>query len=604
MPETEEYTSRAGGINMAKLCRAMRGAGHSLAAFRRKRTRDIRDYVGSNYGENGSAHKMLLNGLAQYVQVTSQQVIGENPRFLLSTTRQQHRAKVSAIQAWLNKQVVKIGLPEVLRECYVDACFCLGITKVALSTPADAATSGWSLAAGEPFVANIDLDDFLYDVHARRMKEASFVAHRFRMPLSIAREWKEFNKSRKELEASDDPEFTPEGDDRTAWMSRNEEGDGEEFEEMVDLWEVWLPRHKLLLTMEHDTVRSTRENSKLEPLRVQRWMGPEAGPYHFLGLGPPVPDNAFSKAPIQDIRDLNSLLNNVWRKIEDDARNFKVVTAIQGGADADGKRQVEANHGDAIRVDNPEAVREVIMRGVNPVMFNFILQTRNVFNSQAGNLDLLAGTAPQSRTASQDEMLNANAGAMMSALQGRMTKHVASVGEALAWFYHHNPELNMETEYIHKGLPKEYAITRTVTPEDRLEIAWRDLEMRVDPYSMPFMSPSRMLGILNSTLQQVMPALPLIQQQGGAVDFHFYFEKVAEYTGCPDINYLIKFAEPMQQEQGAEEMPHMLPGSTTRTYERRSVGQNSDAAQEAQAINDTMPSFSENGSGGGLGGYQ
>ena len=606
MPSTysdSRLDSKAGGVNMSRLCRAMSSANRSLQPFRQDRLRHLAAYVAGNYGRGDSAarkaNRYLVNGLALYVQVMSQQVVGVSPRFMLSTLNQKAKPTVAAIQGWLNPQIAKIGLAETLREAVVDSFFTLGITKVALSTPADAAVSGWQLPAGEPFVANIDLDDFVFDHHARRLKEASFYAHRFRMPLEIAREWKEFNrKQRKELQASDDPEFTETGDERAAWLSRNDEGDDEEFEEMVDLWEVYLPRHKLVLTIQHDGL--THNDSAYdydEPLRVQRWIGPDSGPYHFLASGPPVPGNPIPKASIQDIADLNNLINNVWRKIEDDARNWKLVTAVAGGADADGKRVIESNHGEAIRVDNPEAVREIPFRGVNPVMFNFVLQARNSWNMQAGNLDLQAGTAPQSRTASQDKMLNENAGMMVAALQGRVTGYTAGIGESLAWFYHHSPYLEMDSEYIHPGLPQWTAINRPVGPRDRLQIPWEDLQVRIDPYSMPFSSPSQQLQTLNAVLQGVMPMMPLLQQQGKTPDIDFYLQKVAEYTAQPDIVQLFRLSEPppaAQNGTGTEEMPHMLPGATTRTYERRSVGQESQAAQEAEALNMTSPEFTQN----------
>lgn len=606
MPATysdSRLDSKAGGIDMSRLCRAMSSANRSLQPFRQDRLRNLAAYVAGNYGRGDSEsrrrNRMLVNGLALFVQVMSQQVVGVSPRFMLSTLSRKAKPTVAAIQDWLNPHLDRIGLADTLREAAVDSFFCLGITKVALSTPSDAAVSGWQLPAGEPFVANIDLDDFVFDQHARRLKEASFFAHRFRMPLEIAREWQEFSaKQRKELQASDDPEFTETGDDRAAWLSRNEEGIDEEFEEMVDLWEVYLPRHKLVLTIQHDGLTHNDSDYDYdEPLRVQRWIGPDEGPYHFLASGPPVPGNPMPKALIQDIADLNNLINNVWRKIEDDAKNWKSITAVAGGADADGKRLIDHSHGDAIRVDNPEAVREIVFRGVNPVMFNFVLQARNSWNMQAGNLDLQAGTAPQSRTASQDKMLNENAGAMVAALQSRVTSYAAGVGSALAWFYHHSPYLEMDSEYVHPGLPDWAAINRPVTPQDRMKIPWGDLRIRIDPYSMPFSSPSQQLATLNAVLQNVMPMMPLLQQQGKVPDIDFYLRKVAEYTAQPDIAQLFRLSEPTLQEAaggGAEEMPHMLPGATSRTYERRSVGQESQGAQEQAALNMTSPEFSQN----------
>jgi hypothetical protein len=287
-------------------------------------------------------------------------------------------------------------------------------------------------------------------------------------------------------------------------------------------------------------------------------------------------------------------LNNVWRKIDEDCRNWKTVTAIRGQADADGKRIIEANHGEGIKVDDPESAREITFRGLNPVMFNFVLQARNTWNMQAGNLDLLAGTAPQSRTATQDKMLNENAGAMLSAIQSRVTRWVSEIGKALVWYYHHDPYRLMETEYRRPGLPEQYTITRTVRPDERAEVEWEDLDIKVDPYTLPYSSPAQQLGAMNAVVQQVLPMLPMLQQQGGSFDIQFYLRKIAEYTAQPDLEQLFKLTEPEPAKPAGEEMPHMLQGNTQREYVHRGAGDNSPAAQQAEAINMTSPEFGQN----------
>ena len=343
---------------------------------------------------------------------------------MLSTFLQSSKHVVVAEESWVNKQIEKIrpkGAHRSLAVAVVDACFCLGIVKVGLATPADAALLSWNLRAGEPFAECIDLDDFVYDVHARDFSQASFIGHRYRVPLKAVQKSKFYGSQRKDLTASDDPIFNIEGDERISVLGRTYYAQGEEFEDMVDLWEIFLPRHQLLVTlMDHQIAGASVEGFdpfQGKALRIQPWIGPTVGPYHFLGFGE-VPGNAMPKAPIQDLIDLHEAVNRMLRKLIRQSDRLKENTFVAGAASEDGSRVLKTNDGDIVKVDHPDMINKVMMGGPDVNLFQVFGAFKELFSWKAGNLESLGGLSPQAKTLGQDKMLEASSSATIQSMRG------------------------------------------------------------------------------------------------------------------------------------------------------------------------------------------
>ena len=90
---------------------------------------------------------------------------------------------------------------------------------------------------------------------------------------------------------------------------------------MVDLWEIFLPRHQLLVTlMDHPDSRSTSVEG-FDPFQEQsgfasnRGSGRPWGRITSLGFGE-VPGNAMPKAPIQDLIDLHEAVNRMLQEVD------------------------------------------------------------------------------------------------------------------------------------------------------------------------------------------------------------------------------------------------------------------------------------------------
>ncbi len=535
-------------LSLDRLCTAMNRSRYVLKRFREERTSAVRKYVGPHWSEESTEKKRPLNLLALYVQIIGRFLVSKNPRVMLSTFNKAAKPMVSAMQSWANKEIEHVRLSNTLQRIVLDGLFSIGIAKVALATPADSALLGWHQQAGKPFCERVDLDDFVFDIHARDFSEVSFLGHRFRTPLAAVKDSTLYNRTRKDLTASDDNLYNVEGDERISVLGRTvySSGSDSEYEDFVDMWEVFLPRHRVIVTLANDASGPILIDSK--PLRELQWVGPDVGPYHMLSYGM-VPGNAMPKAPIQDLIDLDDAVNRIYRKLIRQAERQKEVGLIRGGKLEDGNKIRESNDGDLIPNDDPASAKFMAMGGPNQQNMMFGIHLAEVFSKHAGNLDVMGGLAPQAKTLGQEELLAGASTKGVADLQDRTVESVTSIIRALCWFWHHDPFNTMQSQLQLPGMPQLPAIQRSVTPGQRMHIPFKDLDIKIDPYSMAHKTPQqRMSDTMSIVTQVILPMMPMIQAQGGAFDIRAYLEKIGVWMDDPELAELMTFIDPVPQE--------------------------------------------------------
>ena len=102
------------------------------------------------------------------------------------------------------------------------------------------------------------------------------------------------------------------------------------------------------------------------------------------------------------------------RQLVREAQRYKVVGRTRGVDSEDAERIRAASDGEIVGVDNPEAIQEKMFGGLDQRNFAFMLQIKQLFSWQAGNLDLMGGLGAQSETATQDQLLHASASQRMA----------------------------------------------------------------------------------------------------------------------------------------------------------------------------------------------
>ncbi len=582
-------------LNIAGLARAMRVASLALRKPRMERHDMIQQLVGAHYSEFGATKEVPVNLISLYTQIIGPSLIANNPRVMLSSFDPRYKRVIATEQLWVNKQIERTRMNVALRRTVLNALFQVGIGKVALATPADSLRYAWLLKAGQPYYADVSPSDFLYDVHAQDFDEVGWMGHKTRVPLSAIKDSKLYAKKvRERLSPQPDPLYNAEGDERASVISRGYYSEGDEFEDMVTIWEIYLPRHRAVVTLA--ATDSGGVDIEEEPLRETEWIGPEEGPYLTLGYGT-VPDNAMPIAPLANLMPLHMAVNNCWRKLLWQCANLKNVTAYAQSQGETADRLRLANNGDLVPVVDPKSIQPITMNQPDQTLHAIVMELRQLYDELAGNLALQGGLGAQSKTAHQDEMLNQNASRVTTDRQNYTKDFVAEACKRLLWFHHHHPTQTMVAHHQVQGA--DNPIRTQATPADRWQVPFEDMDVRVDPYSLTHKTPQQRLSDMNGVVTQiVLPMMQLLVQQGKLFDIGAYLKKVGEWMDEPELADIMTLGEvPPGMDQGGQGPAG--PSNGTRTYERVSRPGTTPQGDRRDQINKLMAGAQGNTNGNG-----
>ena len=262
----------------------------------------------------------------------------------------------------------------------------------------------------------------------------------------------------------------------------------------------------------------------------------------------------------------------------------------------------EANDGDIIRSDNPDRAKVAGFGGANQSNLQLGIHFKDLFMMLGGNIEMMGGLAPQSKTLGQDQMLQQNASGQVNEMQKQTVDFTSGVIESLCWYWWKDPFKVMKVGHSLPGLP-DMSITRQVGPLQRLG-KFEDLQIEIDPYSMQHSTPQGRLAALNQVVQQtILPMQQLLQAQGISFDLNAYLQKVAQYLDMPDLSDIITIQEPPDPNgPGGSDGGGGSDGSgkaaqTSREYVRRSLGGDTSKNREQSMLNGT--GISGNGQQGG-----
>lgn len=590
-------------VSIPRLIQAWRDSRIADAYGRDRRREMVQQYVGPNWSEQTDVADLFLNLSSLYVQTILRTLIPKCPRFLLSTFDKAQAEAVNVMQGAGNRELVRMQADVTMRRIVYNAIFGVGIWRVALATAPEAAGRGWGQKGGEPILSNIDREDFAYDTFAGDFTECAWMAHQYRVPLKAVKEDSRFSGHRKDLKADEPMQYDEYGVEKIGILGRSFYGH-EEIEDMVNLWEFYIPRERAILTFISDGAGVPCACLDNKPLGEQPWIGSEKGPYGFMGYYW-VPGNAMSKGPMQDLFNTDVQLNKFYRKAAAEANRNKEVLVFSEEEDA--KRVRDAEDGGTAYVGNPDAMKSAVYGGQNfQLIYGAGQAWRELFEFQGGNLALLSGRAQQAKTATQEQLLNQNAMGSISDLQETTIRSIDDMISRLCWFWWKHPFAAFEDTATLPGL-KGIQHTRVAFPKGAKdkngrprsitrELDFERLTIGVDSYSLTPQTPQSRLAIMRQVWKEdILPALPLMQAQSLAADFNAYFQKLGRYLDDPDFQDLVTVRPPPPDMQKATPDGGPSLGGTERTYNRVST---SEATDKGQGKNQVTQLITGNEQGG------
>lgn len=552
-----------------RLRNAMDYSRRRLQPFRDHRVAFVRQYVGYRYSDDGTKNKVPVNLMEMAVSVYCRALAANKPRVIVSSHKPQYKPMAYEIELALNQLLEEIQFGETMQHAVRDAMFSMGIVKVGLAYGGKMHVAGSTLDVGQPFADTVDLDDWVHDMSARKWGECSYMGNRYRLPTEFLKQSDMFtfkNGTERMLGAPLNSDYNEFGGEKVEVLSRGQEGAYDEYLQYNELWDVYVPQDQLVVTFISDDQGSPFG----EPIRVVEWEGPEEGPFHILSFSE-VPNNIMPVSPASLWYDLHDLYNRLYNKLGRQAERQKTLLGVQSAAGDDGERVINAQDGEAVRLDNPANAKEYAFGG--PVQENlaFAIHTKDLFSWQSGNLDSIAGLGPSTDTVGQDRLIAMESSKRTAHMEDRTAHFTSGIVKALGLFLWEDPLIELPLTKRPKG--SDISIPSRWTPDQREGTFW-DYNIGIEPYSMQHKSPSVRVQTISQVMSSfVLPLMPQLEQQGIVVNWEGLLRTIAKYTDMHEIEDLLMFGNDsaMSRMVNASGPGSATPGgaaNTTRTYER------------------------------------
>jgi hypothetical protein len=541
-----------------------------METFREQNRKRQALYAGHGYGANEEEVDTRLNVYNLALRIYQRRLISGNPRVNIRARSPKARTEAYELSLACEQLFREINLKDTCKEVIHQGLESVGIVKVAVTPREMNESLGFLHDAEQPFCDSVLLENFAYDTNAKRWEEIDWCGDRYRLPLDDLLNNSMWDQEvvatldTKESRQDEDLRQSP-GEESVQRMGVQDSVFRDDLRQYVTVWDVWLPREGLLITI---------PDGRGQPLRVVKWEGPENGPYHLLCFDP-IPGNIMPVSPGGHLENLAKLLNEAVRKLGDQLLRQKTNQAITPSAQnaGDDKTIQECADGDVIVLQDPKNTAEIRSGGIDQQSYAFTQGLISLFSWLGGNLDSLGGLASNASTASQQEMEVAGANGLIEELADKFTGFLQRVMTDLAWYIYSDPT---GTRKLVKRLEgTDWEIPATWGPERRT-MDFFLFEFEVDPFSIHTRTPEqrlRMIMDLVPRAMQIAQAKMAFAQIGDELDTEAFWRLITRYTGLTELSELIRSSgQPVTAAPGKlDRMPSTNTPGMPHEYIRRNV---------------------------------
>lgn len=541
-----------------------------LETFREQNKARQALYAGHGYGTNDQEVDTPLNVYNLALRVYQRRLISGDPRVNIRPRSPKARAEAYELSLACEQLFREINLKDTLKEVVHQGLESVGIIKVAVTPRGMHESQGFLHDAEQPFADPVLLENFAYDTNAKRWEEIDWCGDRYRIPLDDLLTnpmWDQevvATMDKSETRQDEDLRQSP-GEESVQRMGVEDSVFRNDLRQYVTVWDIWLPRERLLITV---------PDGKGMPLRVVAWEGPENGPYHLLCFDR-IPGNIMPVSPGSHLESLAKLLNRAIRKLGNQLDRQKTNPTITPAAAnaGDDKTIQDCEDGDVLQLMDPKNTGEIRSGGIDQQSYAFTQGLISLYGWIVGNLDALGGLASNAKTASQQEMELAGANSLIDELADRFNGFLSRVMTDLAWYIYSDPQgtrrLVKKIEGTDWEIPVEWG------PERRTRSFFL-FEFEVDQFSVHNQTPSerlRMIMDLIARAAQMAQAGMLFAQAGIELDMEALWRVITRYAGLSELGELIRASgQPITAAPGkSDRMPSMNVPGMPHEYIRRNV---------------------------------
>lgn len=571
-------------VDEKKLISSIEVSYRKLRPYREAVFRLVEEYAGPMYGTEGNSsntfqrQEKYLNLSKQAVSAYMTLLASNRPRVLLSTAKKELKPFAKRYQTAVNNLLEEIEIEKTISHWVRDAFFWIGIVKVHMGDSGEVINEGdITMDPGKPFASNVSLDDFFFDVSAKKWSECRYAGDVYRMPIDTL-----LNSDLYSGDALDDLEAT---DTYTTGemlkeLSMGTEPVNNEIEPMVDVCDIWLPREGVIRTY----VVESRQTLKLKEGHIAEveWEGKELGPYHLLHFDE-VSENIMPCSTAADLQPLERLINNLYRKNARKASRQKDTPIYTPSGEQTARKLRNASDGEWISVTDPREVNVIKHGGIDGNLHGFMLNSMELFDRMAGNLQAMLGLGPSSDTVGQERLIRSAGSRREGQLQNAVVAATVGLIKDVAMLLWGDAFTEIPASEALESYP-DITIDRTWKPDKR-EGQFKDYKFEIDVYSMQYQTPASRAQAINELLQSVyIPLMPIVQQQGGNIDLAELTKMHSEMLNLPRLKDIVDFGDMDMQSMTSQSKP---------SYSRAMGNEESSPAQGPPAVPDAASWLSQ-----------
>lgn len=549
-----------------------------LETFREQNRERQSLYAGHGYGVNEEDVDTPLNVYNLALRVYQRRLISGDPKVNVRSRSPKGRIEAYELSLASEQLFREIKLKDTLKEVVHQALESVGIVKVAVTPSGLDESLGFLHDAEQPFCDPILLENFAYDTNAKRWEEIDWCGDRYRLPLDDLLNdpmWDQevvATMDKSKTRQDEDLRQSP-GEESVQRMGVEDSVFSDDLRQYVTVWDIWLPREKLLITI---------PDGRGGVLRAVRWEGPENGPYHLLCFDP-MPGNIMPVAPGGHLATMARLLNRAIRKLGNQLDRQKTNPTITPAAAnaGDDKTIQDAEDGQVLQLMDPKNTGEVRSGGIDQQSYAFTQGLLSLYNYLGGNFNTIGGLTSDAETASQQEMELRGANGLIEELEDKFTTFLKGVVTDLAWYIYSEPAEKPDGRGV-----KPRKFMKTVPGTDwETEVTWTAerrsrpfflFEFDVDPFSIHNQSPQQRLRMIMDILPRMMQlaqAKMVFAQVGDELDTEGIWRLIARYGGITELSEFLRSSGlPITAEpKSMDRMPSGNMPGTPREYIRRNV---------------------------------
>lgn len=434
MNGTSDYTTQ---VSPRQIMEQVQRGYKRMDLFRRARILFLRNYTGQYYDrQRGDIGNEPLNLVFNAIRVLVPNLVMNFAKHNIETPYIQAKQYSELLGMALDQNDKALHIPDKYRRCIVDAIFTLGIMKTGLagSDSVYVLDQDFQIDAGTVYTECVDFDNFVVDPYSTEhmFEDARFVGDRMCIPRRTLLESGLYNSDL----VMRMPRAGEDADKKASALSMKNINPRENYdlEDEVEIVELWVPSANAVIT-----VPASDDVTFDDFLRVDDYYGVKEGPYTLLALTPPVPGNPLPVPMVGIWNDLHVKANEMATKTIEQAVTQKDILGYKGSAADDAEEIRQARNGDAVKMDDPQAIAMYSFGGQKSSNEQMLVQLQGWFNQMAGNPAQMGGQSQDSNSATGTMILQQNASVSLNDMKDMVYKTAAAEARRRAWYFHTDP---------------------------------------------------------------------------------------------------------------------------------------------------------------------